>query len=149
MLRLRWSSRRLPRFMPKKMRNTNEKSTKSEGQISLGVALQRPAWIGNLRRDTWLLARCPMGTQHPPYLISWVAKLIERSWNIVQEIDWNWVLGVLWIAQPWRDENETKLKVCTVLTLWFVPVLLKLTFMFKFYTSVVCFNSWIAANKSW
>lgn len=53
-------------FYAKKMSNTNEKSSKSEGQISLGVALQRPAWIGNLRRDTWLLARCPMGTQHPP-----------------------------------------------------------------------------------
>lgn len=67
-----------PFYAKKKMRNTNENSTKSEGQISLGVALQRPAWIGNLRRDTWLLARCPMGTQHPP-LKSGVAKIIERS----------------------------------------------------------------------
>lgn len=33
------------------------------------------------------------------------------------------VLGVLWIAQRWKDENgKKKLKVCTVLPLWFVPV---------------------------
>lgn len=56
------------------------------------------------------------------------------------------VLGVLWIAQRWKDENgKKKLKVCSVLPLWFVPVFLAVDnewivyCLTCFYTSVSVF----------
>lgn len=95
-----------------------------------------------------LLARCPMGIQQ------------IRSSKIVEKKNAQMfvmiVLGVLWISQLWekRWKNVTKLTVCTVLPLWFVPVFLEvdiewcLCLPFTLVFSVFL-NSWVAASQSW
>lgn len=95
-----------------------------------------------------LLARCPLGIQQ------------IRSSKIVE----NSLKCLLWLCSVFceypsfekkdKQKNVTKLTVCTVLPLWFVPVFLEvdiewcLCLPFTLVFSVFL-NSWVAASQSW